>query len=87
MKKLIFVCVTFTFFCSCKKEVITKSHFIGEIYGGGIIIEVNNDLKKFDFGYEKLDKYRHLSPKSINIFSFYDDEIDFLEKILDLYDP
>ena len=43
MKKLIFVCVALTFCCSCKKEAITKSHFIGEIFGGGIIFEISVD--------------------------------------------
>lgn len=43
MKKLILVFFAFAILSSCKKEVITKSHFIGEIYGGGIIFDISVD--------------------------------------------
>jgi len=43
MKKLILVFVAFAILSSCKKEVITKSHFIGEVYDGGIIFDISVD--------------------------------------------
>ncbi len=49
MKKIFFIAII-TLTTSCKKEVITKSHYIGEIYGGGIIIDVNKDSKGEEHG-------------------------------------
>lgn len=50
MKKLFLAfLLIFTLF-SCKKEVIIKSHFIGELFGGGIIVEVNKDRQGIDHG-------------------------------------
>ena len=51
MKKVIYLIAFVALATSCKKEeVITKSHFIGEIYGGGIIIDVNKDSKGEEHG-------------------------------------
>ncbi len=50
MKKLILFFFAFAILSSCKKEVITKSHFVGEIFGGGIIVEVNKDSKGEEHG-------------------------------------
>jgi hypothetical protein len=51
MKKVFYLIAFVALATSCKKEeVITKSHFIGEIYGGGIIIDVNKDSKGEEHG-------------------------------------
>lgn len=51
MKKVFYLIAFVALAASCKKEeVITKSHFIGEIYGGGIIIDVNKDSKGEEHG-------------------------------------
>lgn len=48
-------------------------------------VHLNNNYEKFDFGNENLDKYRHISPKRININSLWEDS-SYLEKFLELYD-
>ena len=51
MKKVFYLIAFVALATSCKKEeAITKSHFIGEIYGGGIIIDVNKDSKGEEHG-------------------------------------
>ncbi len=50
MKKILYLATIIALFTSCKKEVVSKAHFIGEIYGGGIIVEVNKDSKGKDHG-------------------------------------
>ena len=51
MKKVFYLIAFVALATSCKKEeVIPKSHFIGEIYGGGIIIDVNKDSKGEEHG-------------------------------------
>ena len=51
MKKVFYLIAFVALATSCKKEeVITKSHFIGEIYGGGIIIDVNKNSKGEEHG-------------------------------------
>ena len=51
MKKVFYLIAFVALATSCKKEeAITKSHFIGEIYGGGIIIEVNKNSKGEEHG-------------------------------------
>ena len=51
MKKVFYLIAFVALATSCKKEeFITKSHFIGEIYGGGIIIDVNKDSKGEEHG-------------------------------------
>jgi hypothetical protein len=50
MKKVIYLVTIISLFTSCKKEVVSKAHFIGEIYGGGIIIDVNKDSKGEEHG-------------------------------------
>ena len=51
MKKVIYLIAFVALATSCKKEeAITKSHFIGEIYGGGIIIDVNKNSKGEEHG-------------------------------------
>jgi hypothetical protein len=51
MKKVIYLIAFIAFATSCKKEeVITQSHFIGEIYGGGIIVDLNKNSKGEEHG-------------------------------------
>lgn len=51
MKKVFYLIAFVALATSCKKEeAITKSHFIGEIYGGGIVIDVNKDSKGEEHG-------------------------------------
>ena len=51
MKKVFYLIAFVALATSCKKEeAITKSHFIGVIYGGGIIIDVNKDSKGEEHG-------------------------------------
>ena len=51
MKKVFYLIAFVALATSCKKEeAITKSHFIGEIYGGGIIIDVNKNSKGEEHG-------------------------------------
>jgi hypothetical protein len=51
MKKVFYLIAFVALATSCKKEeAITKYHFIGEIYGGGIIIEVNKNSKGEEHG-------------------------------------
>jgi hypothetical protein len=51
MKKVFYLIAFVALATSCKKEeAIAKSHFIGEIYGGGIIIEVNKNSKGEEHG-------------------------------------
>jgi len=51
MKKVFYLIAFIALATSCiKEEAITKSHFIGEIYGGGIIIEVNKNSKGEEHG-------------------------------------
>lgn len=45
MKKIFYLITILTLATSCKKEVISTPHYIGEIFGGGIIVDVNRDSK------------------------------------------
>ena len=50
MKKIFYLITILTLATSCKKEVISKPHYIGEIFGGGIIVDVNKDSKGEEHG-------------------------------------
>ena len=43
MKKALYFIAIISLITSCKKESIKKSHYIGEIYGGGIIFDLSTD--------------------------------------------
>lgn len=50
MKKLLFLAILVANFSSCKKEAVPPSHFIGELFGGGIIVDVHRDAKGEEHG-------------------------------------
>lgn len=50
MKKILQVFALITLATSCKKESVKKPHFVGEIYGGGIIIDLTKDSKGEEHG-------------------------------------
>lgn len=50
MNKVLVLILTASLCSSCSKEVVKKSHFVGEIFGGGIIIEVNQNSQNEEHG-------------------------------------
>lgn len=50
MNKVLVLILTASLCSSCSKEVVKKSHFVGEIFGGGIIIEVNQNSQGEEHG-------------------------------------
>lgn len=50
MNKVLVLILTASLCSSCSKEAVKKSHFVGEIFGGGIIIEVNQNSQNEEHG-------------------------------------
>lgn len=50
MRKISLFVFLWLFVSSCKKEETIKTHFVGEIFGGGIIIEVNRNSQGEEHG-------------------------------------
>ncbi len=50
MNKVLVLILIASLCSSCSKEVVKKSHFVGEIFGGGIIIEVNQNSQGEEHG-------------------------------------
>lgn len=50
MKRVFYLITIFALISSCKDEVIPKPHFVGEIFGGGVIVDVTKDSNGEEHG-------------------------------------